>query len=175
MYPRNIRYTQDSINFRFSDGRTMERTFRQLWSNQITTDDIEPFEVVQNQDRWWALSGNRRLFIYKILEQIGIIRQIAVKILNLNDDVTRRNFLQRFTTRTEGLSVKVRGRPGLERELLNIADEELRDENITNAVRILSRTTVALMQNSNSSLKLISNVNESRLTVALRYVLSPFQ
>ena len=52
---------------------------------------------------WWALTGNRRLYLYKALEEVGAISTVPVLEYSLG---TR---IKRFTTDCEGAGIKVRG------------------------------------------------------------------
>lgn len=156
MSPRDILFTQDSIKCTFTDDRTtLEQTFRQQLNGESTVADIEPIEVVEDEDgRWWAISGNRRLFIYKILERFDIIGEICVKILDINDDVTRRLFRKRHTTTTGGTSIRVRDRPLLEKTLENLAKDIQTKRIKERTVRSKSNET-----NTPSCLMLFSNDN----------------
>ena len=83
--PSGIRFTRENIESQFDDGRKLTDTFRDLLYGNITVKDIESIEVVNMNYAWWALSGNRRLFLYRRLEELGVISEIEVKRVPLPD------------------------------------------------------------------------------------------
>jgi hypothetical protein len=122
--PSDILYSQDSIKRQFTDGKTLEFSFEQLLNDELTEEDIEPIEVVEDKDGLcWALNGHRRLFLYKMLERFHVVDTIPVKVLDLRDNATRRLFQDRKTTDTNGTSIKVRKRPQMERALEKLGKE----------------------------------------------------
>jgi hypothetical protein len=121
MSASDILYSQDSIKCRFTDGTTLEGTFRRLLNEELRAKDIEPIDVVKDDGgRWWVLRGNRRLFLYKILEQFYLIHEIPVRVI---DNVTQGSVRERFTTNTEGMSIRVRGRPQMAATLEKLCRE----------------------------------------------------
>jgi hypothetical protein len=122
--PSDILYSQDSISYRFTDGKTLEETFRLLLNEKLAADDIEPIDVVKDDSgRWWALHGNRRLFLYKMLKRFGLIDLIPVRN---NGDVSQQFVREKFSTKTEGMSIRVRedvNNPQLEATLETLSEE----------------------------------------------------
>ena len=54
MPPSGILFNQDSINYKFKSKKTLKETFRQLLNGELPVEDIEPIEVVEDEDdRWW--------------------------------------------------------------------------------------------------------------------------
>ena len=105
--PSKIRYCQDTIGSRFSDRRlTLANTFRELLYGDIMVDDIECIEVVSWEGNWWTYTGNRRLYLYKRLEDLGIISHISVLKQKLIDPDIRHKW--KFTTKCNGESIKCR-------------------------------------------------------------------
>ena len=107
--PSEIRYSQDSIGGRFMDGRSLSTTLQQLLSNAVTPDTIPCIEVVIREDSYYALTGNRRLFLYKKLENAGLLDDIPVRIRPLSSVLFQ--FSQRFTTMNDGRSIRLRHGP----------------------------------------------------------------
>ena len=122
MRPRNIRYTQDSIGSRFTDGRYLSDTFDQLLNRRISVDELEWIEVVEVRSLYWALTGNRRLYLYRKLEDLGEIHKIPVHEMSLSDYGVRRRFENRDTTTCDGLDIEMR-QPQAER-FINRAIEQ---------------------------------------------------
>ena len=111
LLPSDILYSQDSISSRFTDGRSLEQTYRQLLYQEVTESDIEPIEVAKDKHgQWWVISGNRRLFLYKILHRFHLIHEITVRA---KGDVLQQFVRDKFTTDTEGTSIRVRKHPEL--------------------------------------------------------------
>ena len=121
--PSDIRYSQDSIRSHFSNDEPIVDLFRQLLEEEIHVDDVPEIEVVRFDAKWWALTGNRRLFCFKNFEECRVAGSVTipVKIKDMyNDKATQSQFLQKFTTLSEGTSVVVRDNHLLETEFENI-------------------------------------------------------
>ena len=69
--PEEIRYTQNTIFARFKDGRSLHSTLTRLLDESTSVDSIENFVFIERYGVYWALSGNRRLHLYKILHKYG--------------------------------------------------------------------------------------------------------
>jgi len=108
MRPSNIRYTQDSIGSRFTDGSFLSDTFDQLLNRRISVDELEWIEVVRESSLYWALTGNRRLYLFRKLEDLGEVHTIPVRELSLSDYGVRRRFDHRNTTSCDGLDIELR-------------------------------------------------------------------
>jgi len=123
--PMIIRYTQDSIHYRFTDNRLLETTFHQLLFDEILVKDIEePIEVVKDKNGiYWALNGNRRLFLFKILFKYGMVSEVKVKELDPSNPKTKNLLKNRMTNKNEGREIFVRGEPKLEQKLNEIGEE----------------------------------------------------
>ena len=106
--PSNIRFTQDSIGCRFTDGKRLTDTFRELLYGLITPDDIENIEVVQYDGVWWALTGNRRLYLYQRLQDLGVVEYISVRVRFLSEPWVQKQWNNRLTTDCEGLDAVCR-------------------------------------------------------------------
>lgn len=106
--PSDIRFTQDSVGGRFSDGSYISKTLEQLLYGGITVDEIAPIEVVRHEGLWWALTGNRRLYLYRKLEDLGVVTSVPVVKMSLDAWHTRNAFNNRMTTDCDGLSCECR-------------------------------------------------------------------
>ena len=83
--PSDIRFTQDSIGSRFTDGSYISNTFHDLLFGLKSTDDIDDIEVVQQDGVWWAITGNRRLYVYRRLQDLGVVTTIPVRVRSLSE------------------------------------------------------------------------------------------
>jgi len=106
LVPSDIRFTHDTISEDFSGyGETIENTFRELITGQISVDDIPPINVMKVEDVHWAVTGNRRLYLLQKLEECGRLDNdtILVNVIH-NWNLFRKN----KTTTNEGVSIKIR-------------------------------------------------------------------
>lgn len=112
--PRNIRYSQDSIADTFADHTPLTSTFARLLAGQLSPGDLPSIECILRDGNWYAASGNRRLYLYKKLEELGQLEKIFV---------SRTFHCKRgFSTDCDGLSIKCRG-SGLERRMERIVED----------------------------------------------------
>lgn len=108
--PSEIRYSQDSISSRFRDGHRLSYTFAELLYGRISVFSLGSMECLQKDGHWWAVSGNRRLYVFKKLQEAGKISTISFCPA----------FASRsMTTNSSGLSVRIRG-GSTESEIQNI-------------------------------------------------------
>ena len=108
LYPSEIRFTQDSICGRFTDGMFISDTFSQLLNGKITPNQIEDIEVVWNNDAWRAITGNRRLYLYRKLQELGVVSLIGVRMRDLSEPGVLSQLINRSTTNCDGVSIYCR-------------------------------------------------------------------
>lgn len=106
--PNDIRYTQNSISGQFSNGLAIETTFYDLLNGFLSPDSIASIEVVMCNGTWWALTGNRRLFLYKQLEELGLVDTIPVVQRSPDRSGVMNQLRRRMTTRDNGYSIRCR-------------------------------------------------------------------
>src|SRR6218665_156259 len=106
--PSEVLFTQDSIGGRFQDRVYLTETFEELLYRRITPDEIEPIEVVLRRGIWWALTGNRRLYLYKKLQPLGIVQTIPVVERFETEPGVMYQLQRRMTTDTNGKTIKCR-------------------------------------------------------------------
>jgi len=71
-------------------------------------DDIESIHVFKDaQGVYWAHSGNRRLYIFKRLQRLGIVATIPVYVLCFGNSLAQL-YRAEMTTENEGLDILVR-------------------------------------------------------------------
>ncbi|CAJ1329263.1 unnamed protein product [Effrenium voratum] len=100
--PSSIRFTHDSISARFSCGRVVEDTFTELLRGVIDICAIPRLTVVWHLDDWFTYTGNRRLHVFRRLEEQGKLHEVEVAMTR------RRLEPKKFTTKNMGQSVRVR-------------------------------------------------------------------
>ena len=100
--PSEIFYSQDSISNKFNNGDTIDSTLNECRYNSFKVALIPNIRVCQKNGRWYTLD-NRRLWIFKRLEEEGRITDIEV-------DTVSSGLLtaEKFTTKNGGVSVRIR-------------------------------------------------------------------
>ena len=83
MRPSSIFFTHDSIKNRFRDGRLVRETLRQLQEHEIQPSVIPIMHVCRQEipgygNRFWAYTGNRRLWVFRELSKEGVVNEIKV-------------------------------------------------------------------------------------------------
>lgn len=97
--PSEIRYSQDTISHKFSNGTPLTSTFARLISGKEKVTDLPALKCVSRYGKWYSgPRGNRRLFLYKKLEEAGVITTINV--------LRYRNDAKDFTITGSGLTVR---------------------------------------------------------------------
>ncbi|XP_048738638.1 uncharacterized protein LOC125653297 [Ostrea edulis] len=125
MRPSEIRFSHDSIQSAFRDGRSLETTYREVLWDKITVDALPTMEVMQYNGHWFVVRGNRRLFLLKNLEKHNYLTSVKMLRKPYDEGI----FYRQFTTPNMGKSVKIRGdhfSPFLEQRLDEIWDERQR-------------------------------------------------
>jgi hypothetical protein len=100
--PSHVRFTQDDIGAQFRDGRSIDDLAIGLQSGTISPDSIPPIRVVPREGELWSLD-NRRLWAFK---QAGV----KVPFRMATPEEIAKEWIKKFTTDTQGLSIRVRGR-----------------------------------------------------------------
>ena len=96
--PRLVRFSQNSIGSNFKSGRPVSGLTRDLRSGKVTASDVDPIRIVEKDGLIYSLD-NRRL---KAFQDAGLPIQYE-KLDNIPE-----NELRKFTTKNEGVSVRVR-------------------------------------------------------------------
>lgn len=100
--PSRIFYTHNSIN-NSSGGYFIGRTLDELVEEHLSLDDIPTMQICRQDGKWWSLN-NRRLWIFKHLQRLGVCRVIHVDVVDYIPP-------KKMTTQNDGASVFVRGSP----------------------------------------------------------------
>lgn len=123
--PSEIRYSQDSIAYYFGYGRysgtSIGQTVDELLQNKCQVGDI-PTITVSLRNNVWYTADNRRLWVFRTCEELGIIDRVPATEGYINPS--------KFTTYNSGVSIRIRGNPGgwawtrRSRKTLDIRDPE---------------------------------------------------
>jgi hypothetical protein len=106
--PSEVLYTQDSIGCKFTNGDFLPDVFADLLYGRVKESNFPTIEVVKQNYKWSALTGNRRLYLYRKLVDLGVVKKITVVKRSLDDENVQRRFLHRNTTTCEGRTIKCR-------------------------------------------------------------------
>jgi len=106
--PSDVFFTHDSIRSTFRDGRLLRETLRELEEAKITIDDIPTIQVCWHaakdcSSRFWTYTGNRRLWVFRQLQERGYLHDIEVRIVGKKVPEFR------MTTKNGGTEARVRG------------------------------------------------------------------
>ena len=99
--PTTIRFTQNSIGSKFSDGRSVKALIDGLKSKKISPNDIPPIRTFVKDGLTFSLD-NRRLFA---ASQAGV----GVKTVSATSRELFREFGRKFTTPNQGCIICIRG------------------------------------------------------------------
>ena len=84
--PARIWYSQPSISDKFSDGTPISKTLREVLANPEKLALLPLIDVCDHQrvrggvnGQYMACTGNRRLFIFKVLKTLGKLRTVRVR------------------------------------------------------------------------------------------------
>eukprot|EP00437_Effrenium_voratum_P072020 CAMPEP_0181506576 /NCGR_PEP_ID=MMETSP1110-20121109/58669_1 /TAXON_ID=174948 /ORGANISM="Symbiodinium sp., Strain CCMP421" /LENGTH=562 /DNA_ID=CAMNT_0023635645 /DNA_START=1 /DNA_END=1689 /DNA_ORIENTATION=- len=65
-----IRWSQDTIGIRFRNGKLLVETLREMTEGGVQPEELPTFRVLLYEDLFYALTGNRRLWVLKELERV---------------------------------------------------------------------------------------------------------
>ena len=108
--PSELLYSQDSINKRFKNGKTIQETFEDFLSGSVDPDDLRPIAAKFINGKWIVCEGNRRLYVYKKLAQIGFIDRVPVVPYRGEPTITA----------VRGVPIQIRSRQNISRQLDDI-------------------------------------------------------
>ena len=101
---KSIRWAHDSIEVRFKNGGFLVDTLKELLSG-LQASALPKFSVWQRGPTWFALTGNRRLWVLKEFSRMTG-QHVQVPVRRLSKDAEASAWFRRmFTTRTDGESV----------------------------------------------------------------------
>jgi RHS repeat-associated protein len=102
MNPNDIRFSQDSASYKFKDGRNIDDLAEGLRNGSIDPKDVPPIRLVEREGKLYTLD-NRRLAAFQ-KAGVDVPYRMATP-----QEVARDAF--KFTTKNEGISIRIRGGP----------------------------------------------------------------
>lgn len=105
MRPSEIRFTHDSIQSSFRDGRSITETFREILLQNLVIEDLPLMELMEYGSEWFVVRGNRRLFMFQELEKRGYLQEVKVHLKTFDPVI----FQSQYTSTNKGKSVRIRG------------------------------------------------------------------
>ncbi len=100
--PQEVRFSQDSINYRFKDGRTVDDLADGLRNGSIKAADVPAIRLVEKDGNLFTLD-NRRLEAFRRAE-VDVNYRMATP-----QEIAHDAF--KFTTQNNGVSIRIRGGP----------------------------------------------------------------
>lgn len=104
--PSVIRYSHDSIGCKFSNGLPLTSVFAHLISGSLEVADLPRVHVLNINGHFWAVTGNRRLYLYRMLEEVGVVETISVTKSSVSP--TSKAFKKQFTNGCGGMEISCR-------------------------------------------------------------------
>lgn len=102
MKPSEIYFSQDSIKNTFEYGQSIHDTLKMCQEDPMAIHQIPTMRVCMKNGKWFTLD-NRRLWIFRRLEEGGHIIDVDVNVVS-SDRLSAR----KFTTTNGGVSVRIR-------------------------------------------------------------------
>lgn len=102
MKPSEIYFSQDSIKNTFEYGQSIHDTLKMCQEDPMAIHQIPTMRVCMKNGKWFTLD-NRRLWIFRRLEEGGHITNVDVNVVS-SDRLSAR----KFTTTNGGVSVRIR-------------------------------------------------------------------
>lgn len=81
---------------------TLISTFKRLVTGEIKVEEFPTINCIKINSNYFAVSGNRRLFLFKHLQEAGLLHTIKVRIVNKYNH-------RQFTTKCDGIYIECRG------------------------------------------------------------------
>jgi hypothetical protein len=100
--PSKVRFSQSSVSYKFRDGGTIDELAEGLINGTVNANNVPPIRLVQSDNLLYTLD-NRRLEAFRRAEAPIPYRMAT------GEEVA--NEVWKFTTRNEGVSIRVRGGP----------------------------------------------------------------
>ena len=118
--PRRVRFTHDSINHKFQNGKSLDETIFNILYCNLKVQKFPPIELVQHEGALYSLS-NRRLFVFRVvarhwpgywfgacLYSFNHYRVQRLAVTQRGGQTLAPKWERAFTTRCNGLWVHVR-------------------------------------------------------------------
>ena len=78
----DIRYSQDSVFYQFTDGRKLSDVNDEIASGQMLVSEIDRIRIVPRTDGLYYLHDNRRLLVFIRLYNNGYIEEVPCEIVS---------------------------------------------------------------------------------------------
>ncbi|XP_076824816.1 uncharacterized protein LOC143470521 isoform X3 [Clavelina lepadiformis] len=98
--PSEIRFTQDSIAMYFQNGEAINNVCERIALGELNIDDFPKIEVVPLDEFYFSLD-NRRLYMFRVLEILGVTARVPVIFKNPTTD-------RKLTTINKGCHIEIR-------------------------------------------------------------------
>ncbi|XP_069105229.1 uncharacterized protein [Argopecten irradians] len=157
MRPSQLRFTHDSVSYKFRNGVSLDETFRQILNDELDIHGIDCLAAMQYNGEWMVVRGNRRLYLYKKLEEVGKLTVVEVDKQYFQSQL----FYRQFTSKNMGISLRIRGCSDIENKLNQIANEWRNHQTQSRSSRRRRRRSKSPRSSSTGSRNTISSNNYS--------------
>ncbi len=100
MNPNSVRFTQESVRYRFKDGSSIDDLADALRNGRIRPEEVPPLRLVEIQGSLFTLDNRRLVAFRRAGQEIPWTMATPEEVL---DEAWK------FTTKNEGISVRIRG------------------------------------------------------------------
>mmetsp|Transcript_56937 Transcript_56937/g.135434 ORF Transcript_56937/g.135434 Transcript_56937/m.135434 type:complete len:1347 (+) Transcript_56937:51-4091(+) len=100
-----MRWCHDSIKYCFRDGRLLVKTLQELMEGKIEPQVLPPFDVVFWEGLWYAVTGNRRLWVLREYQRLSG-KPVVARVRHVSSELSW--VWWRWTTRVSGRAVEIR-------------------------------------------------------------------
>jgi hypothetical protein len=119
VHPFDVYFTHDRISPAFRNGIRVDDAIRRIRDEEMSAKEFPAMDVVQFREKMFSLS-NRRLFVFRVLAQMGIVERVEVLVHPFESDVVQSQTYDRrlgrsaskwdrsFSTKCDGMQVQVR-------------------------------------------------------------------
>jgi len=139
--PSEIRFMHDTIRPQFRNGKGVNQVIEDIYKGVTKIEDIPRIEVTKRNNKYYSLS-NRRLYVFRVLQKRKFLSRIEVFLVTRWEE-------QKYTTKSDGESVKVRRDKTLPHTFDNLSRKKRADSSnnctaasLANADPIFASSTV---------------------------------
>lgn len=77
--PSLVSYSHRSISRSFRSGTSIDKAIDEIRLGSLNLQDFPPLHVVELSGKIFAVRGNRRLFMHRVLASLGVVRSVRVQ------------------------------------------------------------------------------------------------
>lgn len=101
--PSDIFYSQDTIACKFQNGNLIDNAVKLLLMRRLSAEDFPTIHVIRRSDRKYYSLDNRRLYVFRVGQCLGIVAKVPVQVV-----MEQPHHKRKFTSRNGGTKIIVR-------------------------------------------------------------------